>query len=117
MDWMQDVVLAPTAAETLDTYIGERTKGPILLGPTRKRLTRDDANAIVASTAYRAGIPGITPHSLRRSFCTLSRDAGADDRDIMASGGWATHQMLDYYDMGARGRKSHAPATLQHYLT
>lgn len=33
MDWTQDVVLAPTAAETLDTYIGERTKGPIFLGP------------------------------------------------------------------------------------
>lgn len=117
MDWMQDVALAPAAAETLDAYIGDRAKGPIFLGPTRKRLTRDDANAIVASTAYRAGIPGITPHSLRRSFCTLSRDAGAEDRDIMASGGWASKKMLDYYDMGRRGMKSAAPSTLQQYLS
>lgn len=117
MDWMQDVALAPSAAETLDAYIGDRAKGPIFLGPTRKRLTRDDANAIVAAVAFRAGIPGITPHSLRRSFCTLSRDAGAEDRDIMASGGWASKKMLDYYDMGRRGMKSAAPSTLQQYLS
>lgn len=117
MDWMQDVALAPAAAETLDDYIGDRAKGPIFLGPTRKRLTRDDANAIVAAVAFRAGIPGITPHSLRRSFCTLSRDAGAEDRDIMASGGWASKKMLDYYDMGRRGMKSAAPSTLQQYLS
>ena len=117
MDWMQDVALAPAAAETLDAYIGDRDKGPIFLGPTRKRLTRDDANAIVAAVAFRAGIPGITPHSLRRSFCTLSRDAGAEDRDIMASGGWASKKMLDYYDMGRRGMKSAAPSTLQQYLS
>lgn len=116
MDWMQDVALAPKAALMIDAYIGIRAKGPVFLGPTRKRLTIADAEAVVGAVAFRAGIHGITPHSLRRSFCTLSRDAGADDRDIMASGGWATKHMLDYYDMGTRGRKSHAPSTLQHYL-
>lgn len=117
MNWMQDVTLAPQAALMLDDYIGRRVKGPIFLGPTRKRLTIADAEAIVGAAAFRAGITGITPHSLRRSFCTLSRDAGAEDRDIMASGGWATKQMLDYYDMGRRGVKSAAPSTLQQYLS
>ena len=51
MDWMQDVALASAAAETLDAYIGDRAKGPIFLGTTRKRLTRDDANAIVAAVS------------------------------------------------------------------
>lgn len=103
MDWMQDVVLAPAAARALDAYIGRRSKGPVFLGNGRRRLTVAEAEAIVGSIAFRAGIPRITPHSLRRSFCTLSRDAGVEDRDIMASGGWASKQMLDYYDMGARG--------------
>lgn len=58
----------------------------------------------------------ISPHSLRRTFCTLSRDAGVPDRDIMAAGGWNSPQMLDYYDMSRRGLNGKAGDGLQDYL-
>lgn len=71
---------------------------------------------IVSSVALRVGVPDISPHSLRRTFCTLSRDAGVPDRDIMAAGGWNSPQMLDYYDMSRRGLNGKAGDGLQDYL-
>lgn len=53
---------------------------------------------------------------MRRTFCTLSRDAGVPDRDIMAAGGWNSPQMLDYYDMSRRGLNGKAGDGLQDYL-
>lgn len=76
----------------------------------------DEARAVVADVASSVGVDGITPHSLRRSFATLSRDAGVPERDIMASGGWHSPQMLDYYDMGRRAQSSIAPRALEDYL-
>lgn len=66
--------------------------------------------------ASRESVPDISPHSLRRTFCTLSRDAGVPDRDIMAAGGWNSPQMLDYYDMSRRGLNGKAGDGLQDYL-
>ena len=66
--------------------------------------------------ALRIGVPSISPHSLRRTFCTLSRDAGVPDRDIMAAAGWNSPQMLDYYDMSRRGLNGKAGDGLQDYL-
>lgn len=78
----------------------------------------DQARAlgIVSAVALRVGVPGISPHSLRRTFCTLSRDAGVPDRDIMAAGGWNSPQMLDYYDMSRRGLNGKAGDGLQRFL-
>lgn len=74
------------------------------------------ARAVVAGVAEEIGVPGITPHSLRRTFATLARDSGQPDRDIMASGGWHSPQMLDYYDMGRRAARSGAPEALERFL-
>lgn len=65
---------------------------------------------------FHKSVPDISPHSLRRTFCTLSRDAGVPDRDIMAAGGWNSPQMLDYYDMARRGLNGKAGDGLQDYL-
>ena len=35
----------------------------------------------------------------------------------MASGGWHSLQMLDYYDMGHRAARSGAPRGLEDYLS
>ena len=83
---------------------------------TGKRLDQQEAVGIISSVALRIGVAGITPHSLRRTFCTLARDAGVSDRDIMAAGGWNSPQMLDYYDMARRGMNGEATEALQEYL-
>lgn len=114
-DWCQVVALAPAVAEAFDALAAKRSTGPLLRARGR-RMKAYEARGIVAAVAEAIGAEGITPHSLRRSFATLSRDAGLPDRDIMASGGWHSPHMLDYYDMGRRAASSGAPSGLEMYL-
>lgn len=115
-DWSQRVAVPSDAAESLARHLGHRKRGPVFREPSGVRLRHQRAVGIVSSVALRIGVPGISPHSLRRTFCTLSRDAGVPDRDIMAAGGWNSPQMLDYYDMSRRGLNGKAGDGLQDYL-
>lgn len=38
--------------------------------------------------AARAGLPALSPHDLRRTFATISTQAGASPRIVMTAGGW-----------------------------
>lgn len=116
--WMQDVGVPGLAADALRALIANRTSGPVFRSQDgRKRITSTQLAVRVAQVAERCGLSGVTPHTLRRSFCTLSRDAGVPDSQIMAMGGWHSVQMLDYYDMAAHGRRGQAGQSLQNYLT
>lgn len=115
-DWCQTVTVPPLVVDAFKPLVDARTKGALIRWRGR-RMTSGDARAIVSDVARSIGVDGITPHSLRRTFATLSRDAGASDRDIMASGGWHSQAMLDYYDMGRRGMSSSAPGLLDGYLS
>lgn len=115
-DWSQRVAIPSDAAEALARLIGERRRGAVFREDSGARLRQQTAVGIVSSVALRVGVPDISPHSLRRTFCTLSRDAGVPDRDIMAAGGWNSPQMLDYYDMSRRGLNGKAGDGLQDYL-
>ena len=46
------------------------------------RLTRQGAWGVLKSAAERAGLPGISPHTLRHSFATHLLDGGADVRVV-----------------------------------
>lgn len=116
--WMQDVGVPGLAADALRALVGKRRHGPIFRSQDdRKRITHTQLAVRVAQVAKRCGLSGVTPHTLRRTFCTLSRDAGVPDSQIMAMGGWHSTQMLDYYDMAAHGRRGQAGQSLQNYLT
>lgn len=115
-DWSQRVAVPSDAAKALARHLGRRKHGPVFRDSSGVRLRHQRAVGIVSSVALRIGVPGISPHSLRRTFCTLSRDAGVPDRDIMAAGGWNSPQMLDYYDMSRRGLNGKAGDGLQDYL-
>lgn len=115
-DWSQRVSIPSDAAEALARLIGERRRGAVFREDSGARLRQQTAVGIVSSVALRVGVPDISPHSLRRTFCTLSRDAGVPDRDIMAAGGWNSPQMLDYYDMARRGLDGRAGDGLQRFL-
>ena len=115
-DWSQRVAIPSDAAEALARLIGERRRGAVFREDSGARLRQQTAVGIVSSVALRVGVPDISPHSLRRTFCTLSRDAGVPDRDIMAAGGWNSPQMLDYYDMSRRGLNGKAGDGLQRFL-
>lgn len=115
-DWSQRVAIPSEASEALARLVGGRRHGAVFREDSGARLRQQTAVGIVSSVALRVGVPDISPHSLRRTFCTLSRDAGVPDRDIMAAGGWSSPQMLDYYDMSRRGRNGRAGDGLQDYL-
>lgn len=115
-DWSQRVAVPSDAAKALARHLGRRKHGPVFRDSSGVRLRHQRAVGIVSSVALRIGVPSISPHSLRRTFCTLSRDAGVPDRDIMAAGWWNSPQMLDYYDMSRRGLNGKAGDGLQDYL-
>lgn len=115
-DWSQRVAIPSEASDALARLVGGRRCGAVFREDSGARLRQQTAVGIVSSVALRVGAPGISPHSLRRTFCTLSRDAGVPDRDIMAAGGWNSPQMLDYYDMARRGLDGRAGDGLQRFL-
>lgn len=115
-DWSQRVAIPSEASEALARLVGGRRRGAVFREDSGARLRQQTAVGIVSSVALRIGVPSISPHSLRRTFCTLSRDAGVPDRDIMAAAGWNSPQMLDYYDMSRRGLNGKAGDGLQDYL-
>lgn len=115
-DWSQRVAIPSEASEALARLVGGRRRGAVFREDSGARLRQQTAVGIVSSVALRIGVPSISPHSLRRTFCTLSRDAGVPDRDIMAAAGWNSPKMLDYYDMSRRGLNGKAGDGLQDYL-
>lgn len=99
-DWMQEVAVADRTAIALRRAIGVRAKGALFMWRGR-RVRSNMVLQVVAEFGERIGVPRrITPHSLRRTFATLARASGVPDREIMASGGWKSRHMIDYYDMG-----------------
>ncbi|RSX44680.1 Phage integrase family [Bifidobacterium castoris] len=99
----QEVRVADAVVEALAVHVGRRRGGPVFRARRGGRLRADAARNVVRLAGALVGRPDITPHSLRRTFCTLAMDAGMPEQDIMAAGGWSTRQMVDYYDMAQRG--------------
>lgn len=114
--WSQDLAMPARTARALDTLVVRRSSGP-LIRRGGSRMTVAQAEAVVSDLGEELGADGITPHSLRRTFATLSRDAGVSDSEIMATGGWSSTHMLDYYDMGRRGMRSGAGDALDAFLS
>lgn len=114
--WEQTVAISQRASHALDRLIGRRGKGPVFLNARGRRLSYNRMFDIFARLKASCGLDFITPHSLRRTFATLSREAGVPDIDIMAAGGWTTKQMLDYYDMHHHAMEGKAAITLSQYL-
>ncbi|MCI1901838.1 MAG: tyrosine-type recombinase/integrase [Bifidobacteriaceae bacterium] len=114
---MEDnIAIGDTCYEELRSLIGKRKHGPIFRNDNNERMTPRQANDIVKNTALSIGAENISPHSLRRTFATLSRLAGVPDYDILATGGWNDPSMLDHYDRSQHAMTSSAPATLSRYL-
>lgn len=106
--FMQEVRVSGVVAAALTAHIRHRRHGPIFRSPTGRRLRGDDARNLVHMVGAQVGRPDLTPHSLRRTFCTLAVEAGVPDRDIMAACGWSGQGMVTYYDMGRRGTTQRA---------
>jgi site-specific recombinase XerD len=86
------IPLAPRTTEAVDSYVGDRTSGPLFVTATGKRWQRSEAWRMLrrlARDAIPAKAESIHPHDLRHAFVTLSLDAGASLRDVQDAAGHA----------------------------
>jgi integrase/recombinase XerD len=103
------VPLAPRTARAIDLAIGERTEGPIFLGPNGNRLDRHGAARIVRRVAHRAGADKpIGPHTLRHAFITAALDAGVPLRDVQEAASHADPRTTMRYDRARVSLDRHA---------
>jgi integrase/recombinase XerD len=111
------VPLAPRTVRAIDSALGGRTNGPLLVSDTRGRLDRHDAARIVARLARRARLAKhITPHSLRHTMVTLALDAGIPLRDVQDAARHADPRTTRRYDRARHALDRQATYTLAAYI-
>jgi site-specific recombinase XerD len=103
------VALAPRTVDALDTHLEGRTTGPLFPTRSGRRLDRHAAGRMVVRAAKAAGVDHtVSPHSLRHTFVTLAREAGASLEDVQDAAGHADPRTTRRYDR-ARHNLDKAP--------
>lgn len=111
-DWMQNLAISDRTSRALERACRNRKSGPMFVRGG-VRVTQPQILSVVVRLGHEAGCPErITSHSLRRTFATLAREEGVPDIQIMASGGWSSREMVDYYDMGRLSVTDNATVTV-----
>jgi len=99
------VPLGEIAREKLQRYLVEarpklikgRDSGYVFLNPRGKRMSRQGIWKVIKKYALKAGLEGVTPHSLRHSFATHLLEGGADLRSVQALLGHADISTTQIY--------------------
>ena len=107
--WMDGARAALVAAHHVEPVRG----GPMFLGPSGRRLARQQAWSIVKRAAAAAGLSGrVSPHALRHSFATHLLEGGADLRIVQELLGHASISTTQLYThvTGERIREVYARA-------
>ncbi|WP_062377710.1 site-specific tyrosine recombinase XerD [Demequina pelophila] len=105
------VPLGSYAARALDAYV-VRARGPLaehgrgtsalFLNARGGRLSRQSAWTILRAAAERAGVPDVSPHTLRHSFATHLLSGGADVRVVQELLGHASVATTQIYTLVTR---------------
>ena len=112
--------LAPPTVRALDTYIGDRSAGPVFLnraGTTRlSYTTAAEQLRRLAATAKIPAANSITPHSLRHTFVTEALAAGAPLQDVQDAAGHADPRTTRRYDRSRLDHDQHPTYRLAAHL-
>lgn len=85
----------------LGEYVGDRTKGPLILADNGDRLTRDKVACILRRSARLAGLTDpalVRPHVLRASTITNLLERGRSIQDVQAMVGHASTETTNRYN-------------------
>ena len=97
--------------------IGTRTSGPILLNSLGRRLDRAAASRAIHRIAKAAHVKTeISPHSLRRTFCTSGLVSGVPLRDMQIAMRHSSPSTTAIYDMASGSADRHASHRVASYL-
>jgi integrase/recombinase XerD len=96
------VPIGKSAVQWLQRYLGIRKRlgneaRPELFLHRGRQMTRQNAWAIIKTYAAVAGVPDISPHTLRHSFGTHLMQHGADSRSVQALLGHADISTTEIY--------------------
>ena len=81
-----------------DTIIYRAKTSALFVTNRGNRIKRMNVNVVFAKASYLAGIPCITPHSLRTTWITLAKQQGIQDTEIMKVTGHSSSKMIYAYD-------------------
>jgi site-specific recombinase XerD len=97
--------------------ISDRTTGPILLNTVGARMTRASATGRLSRLARTIGLDHpISPHSLRRTFCTAGLLSGVPLRDMQYAMRHSDSRTTLRYDMSRANLDRHAAHPVAAYL-
>lgn len=101
----QRIPLSPIVADAIEQYLADRESGPLFITATGGRLSAHQVFRTVRRVARMADVPdpdGVSPHSLRHTFATLSLDAGVPLRQVQVDMGHADPKTTIRYDRARR---------------
>jgi integrase/recombinase XerD len=112
-----DIPLPIPVLRAVRDAIDGRTSGPILRARTGRRMDRASATRALNRVATRAGVTRhISPHGLRRTFCTTGLIAGVSLRDMQYAIRHADPRTTLRYDMAKANLDRHASHAVAAYL-
>ena len=112
-----DIPLPIPVLRAVREAIDGRVHGPILLNTAGRRLDANGAARRLRRLASRAGIGHpISPHSLRRTFCTTGLVAGVPIRDMQIAMRHSDPRTTLRYDMAQANLDRHAAHSVAAYL-
>ena len=100
--------LAPATVRALETYLDDRTSGPIFLNRDGGRLGEPTVWRLIRRLARTAGIPAANQLSLRHSSITAALNAGVPFRDVQDFAG----RTAPRYDRSRHNLDRHATYAL-----
>lgn len=112
-----DIPLPIPVMRAVRACIGGRTEGPLLLNKVGKRLDQRAAHRMVRRIAERAHVnTDISPHSLRRTFCTSGLISGVPMRDMQIAMRHSDPRTTGKYDMAKNNKDRHASHRVASFL-
>ncbi len=112
-----DIPLPIPVLRAVKAATAGRSSGPILLSAKGAALTRGAASRLLARVVQAAGVTTpVSPHSLRRTFCTAGLISGVPLRDMQYAMRHADARTTIRYDMARSNLDRHAAHSVAAYL-